>query len=320
LKPALATSFRETLARHGLGQTSQRVLEAALWYLGVRDAGECSTLEAAVAIDGVRRGAVCIPVGTAALLDALAERYQRDQGQLRLNTPVARFLVEGGRIGGLVTGDGELIRTRWVVANLSPDILSGGLLPPWHGRFKRRSSLEVSWRPTHSLQALLLTISARYVPSELSGHCFVVRDPSRTARDANVVFVRTSPAERHMQGSDAIRCITAGRFAPLADHDDEASVRAALLEALDQVIPGVADGGGDHRTLLPAELAARWGRPSAAVRYAGEYRDWLGQRGLPHQFEWPGLLVVGEWTYPGRMIANVVEGAMRVAELISQSP
>jgi hypothetical protein len=29
------------------------------------------------------------------------------------------------------------------------------------------------------------------------------------------------------------------------------------------------------------------------------------------------LLAVGEWTYPGRLLADVVEGAMRVADVIA---
>jgi hypothetical protein len=55
----------------------------------------------------------------------------------------------------------------------------------------------------------------------------------------------------------------------------------------------------------------------AAVRYATDSRAWLGRRGLPHRVGWPGLLAVGEWTYPGRLISDVVEGAMRVADIIA---
>jgi hypothetical protein len=34
---------------------------------------------------------------------------------------------------------------------------------------------------------------------------------------------------------------------------------------------------------------------------------------------WPGLSAVGEWTYPGRMVSNVVEGGMQVADLIAKT-
>jgi len=92
-----------------------------------------------------------------------------------------------------------------------------------------------------------------------------------------------------------------------------------LLEAVDQIVPGVASAMVFHRLLTPAALAEAWGRPSAAVRYSVETRDWLGERGLPHRLGWPGLFAVGEWTYPGRLICNVAEGAIRVADQISES-
>src|SRR3990172_6689889 len=46
LKRALATPFHATLNRHRLGESSRRALEAALWFLTLRDASECSPLEA----------------------------------------------------------------------------------------------------------------------------------------------------------------------------------------------------------------------------------------------------------------------------------
>ena len=89
------------------------------------------------------------------------------------------------------------------------------------------------------------------------------------------------------------------------------------MDALDGVIPGVEDIAV-HQWLVPAHaLAARWGRPSAAVRYTMDSRAWLGRRGHSHRVGWPGLLAVGEWTYPGRLLADVVEGAMRVADVIA---
>lgn len=71
LKRALCTPARATMLRHGLGEASQRVVEAALWYLLLRDADECSTLEAAVVMQQARRGVVGLPGGATSLVDAL---------------------------------------------------------------------------------------------------------------------------------------------------------------------------------------------------------------------------------------------------------
>jgi phytoene dehydrogenase-like protein len=97
---------------------------------------------------------------------------------------------------------------------------------------------------------------------------------------------------------------------------EEAAVERDLLEAVDQLIPGVTGAMAYRQILTPATLAKVWGRPAAAVQYGVKTPDWLGQRGLPHRLGWPGLLAVGDWTYPGRLVAQVVEGAMRVADLI----
>ncbi len=319
LKQALRTPFRATMAQHGLGETSQRAVEAALWYLLLRDADECSTLEAAVALQHVRRGVVDIPGGATALVDAMAAKFQQDGGQLRLGTPVDHLLLEGGRVAGLVTAGGETIRARFLVADVPPEVLAGMLLPPRRGWARRRHAMEGPWHAALVTQAMVLAVPEILMPSELSGHCFLVRDARRPAREENLVFVRSVPAWDDRQGPGALQCLTVGRFVAARPRDEEVSVEGELLEALDEIVPGVAGALAFHRVLAPATLGETWGRPSAAVRYETDARDWLGQRGLPHRLGWPGLLAVGEWTYPGRRVSNVVEGAMRVADLIAES-
>ncbi len=318
LKRALHTPLRATMARHGLGETSQRAVEAALWYLLLRGSDECSTLEAAVALQQARCGVVTIPGGAMALADALSEKFQRDGGQLCLRTPVSRFLREGNRISGVVTGGGETIRARFLVADVPPEILAGSLLPP--RRRWRRNALAGPWHPAQVTQAMVLAVPEALMPSELSGHCFVVRDPRRPAREENVVFVRSDSGREGQQGPGALRHLTVGWFVASRPQGEENSAEGDLLDVLDELVPGVAGATAFHRLLNPADLEAVWGRPAAAVWHAADTRDWLGKRGLPHRLSWPGLLVVGEWTYPGRLVANVVEGAMRVADLIAETP
>jgi hypothetical protein len=91
---------------------------------------------------------------------------------------------------------------------------------------------------------------------------------------------------------------------------------AALLAAADQVVPGIRDVLAARTPLPSAALEALWGRPGAALSYAGPDREWLGGRGHGCVSGWPGLLVTGEWTYPGRLLAEVLEGAIGVAESI----
>jgi phytoene dehydrogenase-like protein len=319
LKRAQRTPLRATLVRHGLGETGQRVVEAPLWYLLLRDSGECSTLEAAVALQQARRGVVAIPGGVTALVDALAEKFQQDGGQLRLGTPVDHLLVEGGRVRGLVTAGAEMIRARWVITDVPPDVLVGSLLPRRHGWLHRQRGPGGPWRPARLMEAMVLAVPESLMPSELCGHCFIVRNRTQPAREENLVFVRTAPSWGLGQEGGGLRYLTVGRFVAEQSRHAREAMQGELLEALDEIVPGVDSAMVFHRELTADALAELWGRPSAAVQYAAESRDWLGQRGLPHRLSWPGLLAVGEWTFPGRLVSNVVEGATRVAGLIAES-
>ncbi len=317
LKRALNAPFRSTMLRHGLGRDSQRVLEAALWFLLVRDPDECSTLEAAVALQHTRQGVASVPGGVTGLVDALVESFHRDGGQLRLETPANRFLAERGRIVGVKTGVGETIRAGWVVANVPPGDLAGTLLPPSRGWLRRRPTPSGPWHPTLIAQAAVLALPEDVVPSELSGHCLVVRDAGRPARAENLVAVRVAPGWDQGQGPDGSRRFTVGRFVAPGQRDEGESLLSEMLGALEQIVPGASEAMVSRLALTPSTLAELWGRPAAAVRYAAESPAWLGCRGFPHRLGWPGLLAVGEWTYPGRLISQVVEGAMRVVDVIT---
>lgn len=319
LKKAQATPFRATLLRHGLDSASQQVLDACLGYLLVRTADECSTLEAALAFYRVAQGVVTLSGGPAALVEALVEQFRRDGGQLRLETAVAECLLEHRRVTGVILKGGETIRARWVVADVPPDILAGAMLPPRRGWFRRRGPLDVPWHASRVAQAMVLAVPERMLPSELGGHCLLVPNADRPVREENLIFVHTAPAAEGAGEADGMRCLTVGRFMPPHAGADGEAAEAELIEALDQLVPGIQEAAAYRQWLSPAALAEVWGRPSAAVRYAADSHEWMGQRGVPHQVGWPGLLVAGGWTHPGRLLSDVVEGALRVADLITAS-
>lgn len=318
LPRAQATPFRATLRRHGLDGASRQVVEATLHYLLLRDSDECSTLDAALALQEVRRGVVSLPGGAAALVEALVQQFQRDGGTLRLEAEVARCLVERGRVTGALLAGGEAIRAGVVVAAVPPGILGGTLVPPRRRWFGRHSLPEGPWAPRILAEVMLLIVPAQLLPSELGELCLIVGEASRRPREEILIFLRNAPAGGGEQASQGRRCLTIGRFIrPREDKQDDGP-EAMLLEALEQVAPGAAAAALYHEVLRPADLAAIWGRPMAAVAYAGAARGWLGRGGASHRTEWPGLLVAGEWTYPGRLLSNVAEGALRVADLVTE--
>ena len=317
LRSAAATPFHQTLLEYGLGAASRQALEACLWYLLLRGADECSTLEAALALQRLREGLAVAPNGPTSLADLLARRTREHGGEIRLRTGAARCVAERGRIAGVTTTTGETIRARWVVTDVPPGVLMGELWPTARGFFRRGQPVQGPWEPRCIAQVLGVAIPEAYLPSELGYHCLVVGDAGRPARDENLVFVRRMTDGLAGEASGGLARLCAGRFVPPSAPADAGTVARALLEALDRVIPGV-ESIAVHQWLAPAHvLAELWGRPMAAVRYAIDSRAWLGRRGLSHRVGWPGLLAVGEWTYPGRLISDIAEGAMRVADVIA---
>ncbi len=306
LRRAAGTPFRATLADHGLGAASRQALDACLWYLLLRGIDECSTLEAALAIAALRDGAVALPQGPASLADGLAQYIRERGGEIRLRTPVGRCVVERGRVTGITTKAGETIRARWVVTDVPPSVLADEVLPV----SRRSGTARGPWRARYVAQCLGVAVPQAFVPSELGWHCIVVGDGARPAREDNAVFI-------HRTAAQGLAHLTVGRFVSPSAPGDERAVAQALTRAADCVIPGVADVAV-HRRLVPsAVLGEAWGRPMAAVRYEVDSREWLGRRGMAHHLGWRGLLAVGEWTYPGRLVSDVVEGAMHVADVIA---
>jgi phytoene dehydrogenase-like protein len=300
----LAEPFAAALLRHGVGPVSRRVLEALLWQLLLRDARECSLLEAGVALAPLARGAVALTGGVEGLAEALRARFGADGGCLRLGTEISRLLVERGRVSGVVTKGGETIRAGRVVAAVSPLGLES--LLPVPGRWRKRPTRGSS-EPTHVAQMLLVTVAEAYLPSELGEHCLVVPDAARAATEDNMALLHVG---RPAPGDD-LRAVTVSRFVRTPA---ERPFEPALLTVLDEVIPGAWEVARHREPLSPAEMGAHWGRPQAAVRYGPEAREWLGQRGMPPRPGWPGLWAVGEWIFPGRQVPAVVAGAMRVAD------
>jgi phytoene dehydrogenase-like protein len=315
LREGTEAFFQATLERHGVGAISRRILEAWLWFAALRTPAECSTLEAVRTLQPLRRGATSLPGGAAALVDALAARFERDGGQLRLGTAVDHLLAERGSIHGVVTAEQETIRARAVVTDLPPTDLSPGLLPERRGFLRRRSTLGGPWRAEVGTQMLVLALPEAEVPSALSGHCFVVRRPAEEARGENLCLVRLAPLPAD-GGTDGLRALAVSRFLEAEARGGKEDPGGELLAALEELIPGARERAVNPQTFGAATLGEYWGRPGGAVRYAPESRNWLGQRGAPHEVGWPGLFVVGDWTFPGRLIADVVEGATEVADTL----
>jgi phytoene dehydrogenase-like protein len=85
-------------------------------------------------LDGVFRAWGFARGGTGSVSEAIAAAARRLGAEIRVDAPVARVLVRGGRVTGVALASGEEIRARAVVSGLDPrrtflELLEPGLLP-----------------------------------------------------------------------------------------------------------------------------------------------------------------------------------------------
>ncbi len=74
-----------------------------------------------------------VPVGGASkIIEALSGRLAAHGGKIRLGAPVTSIEVEDGRVGGVRLGDGEVLRTRTVLADVAAPQLYRELVGPRH--------------------------------------------------------------------------------------------------------------------------------------------------------------------------------------------
>jgi phytoene dehydrogenase-like protein len=83
----------------------------------------------------------CYPRGGAhAIADTLVSHLKRHGGMVRVATPVARILVENGRVEGVRLVGGEVVTAHTVISNADPGVTWGRLVPAEHvgERLRRR--------------------------------------------------------------------------------------------------------------------------------------------------------------------------------------
>ena len=71
--------------------------------------------------------------GARSMIDALASLFRAHGGEIRLDSPVSRVLIQGKKASGVVLESGETVRAqKAVIANLTPKQLFGDLVPADH--------------------------------------------------------------------------------------------------------------------------------------------------------------------------------------------
>ncbi|NPC98990.1 NAD(P)/FAD-dependent oxidoreductase [Nocardioides sp. zg-DK7169] len=223
--------------------------------------------------------------GAGRLAEALVRRLESRGGTLRCAAEVVGIEVDRGRAQGVRLADGERIRARAVLADVSAPLLYGGLVRPEDlpARTLRRmegfeldpSTIKVDWalsgpvpwavEPSHApgtvhvadsvaeLTETYAQIEAGAVPSRpflLLGQ-MTTTDPGRSPAGTESVWAYTHMPQKVLRdaGEDKIT----GRW----DHDDLERMADRMQARVERLAPGFGDRVQARRILGPHELEAR---------------------------------------------------------------
>ena len=182
---------------------------------------------------GVHRGpGVLRPRGgMSGLVRAMQGVLEGHGGELRLNSPVAEILVEGGRAAGVRLADGSALRARYgVLSNLAPQVTFGPLLAPEH--LSRAEHNRVAMVPSNSINVAAFKIDVA-AGGRIGFPAAERRRSRRDDADVRKATLMTGTLEDHIAQMRAMK---------VGLNIETPPVYMAILSAVD---PTIAPEGGD---------------------------------------------------------------------------
>jgi len=283
------------------------------------------------------RGSTGLPVGgMGAIVDSLVASARSRGIVLRTETPVARILIRGGAVRGVVTEDGEEILAPIVVSAVHPRLTVLDLVqdePDWRelqAKFKRKRFAGKAYKLVLALDALpryaaaaddaearlLASAQLRIAPTldyleeahtdmllgrptikpVIWGLCPSVGAPEAAPPGRHLMSLNIGNAPYHLQESNWT--IERDRLAQ------------RCIETLARWIPNLPDIIVDYRCLDPHEIEREIGLVEANITH-GDMLPWnqFWMRPLPglHNYRTPtlGLYLSGVGTWPGNYVSGI---------------
>lgn len=270
------------------------------------------------------QGAIGLPKGGMAAIGAVMVKAVADKGvELRCNARVARILVEGEKVAGVMLEGGEDLRADRVVSSLAPKTTLLSLVGARHldagmtTRARHQKSRGGAARLSLVLKALpdfmganpkdRLVIAGSDRDVELAFNPVKYgRVPERPALEI-VIPTAHEPAKDGMH-----RMSIVAQFAPHAPADREAARKAMLAACLSQLethAPGIGKLVTSAEILMPYDIEDQFGLPGGNW-HAGELsvEQMLFLRPLPGIAQYkgpvPGLWLASAGCHPGGGISG----------------
>jgi C-3',4' desaturase CrtD len=294
-------------------------LDAQLLISAQTTSAQANALYGSAALDLPRRGVNHVRGGMGALAETLAQWIRAHGGEIVYRQRVTAIDVRAGRAVAVRTLTGAAIAGDSLVANVTPEALSGllGGMPAAGPRADGPSAPE-HW----GAFTLYLGLDAAKLPAGLADHQQVVVDTARALGEGNSVFLSLSDAADPTRAPDGQRAATlsthtavapwwAARQQGRAAYDErKLDYAERLLSAAEQALPGLRRAIRFQMAGTPVTFEHFTGRPRGVV---GGFPQTSLFRVRGPRTSLPNVWLVGDSIFPGQSTAGVTLGAWRVA-------
>jgi C-3',4' desaturase CrtD len=281
-------------------------VDAQLLITAQSDAASTDLAYGATALDIAREGTYHLPAGVSEIAVALARAVRRAGGAIAYGTVATRFLIERGRVCGVVLASGEHVRAPHVIAAipvLNVRAMLGAAAPALDARI---AALPQRWGAFMAYVGL----PAGVVPDDCALHHQIVTDPCAPLGEGNTAFLSFSaPAEpqRARRGGRAVTISThtdvAGWERAHADGsyaERKAEYGRRLRAALERVVPGAWERADIVDFATPHTFAEYTGRARGLVGGLPQTPANANLRALSHHSGIRGLTLCGDSVFPGQ--------------------
>lgn len=326
--PLALMSMGNVLDTLGVRRESNRAartfIDGQLLISAQTTADRANALYGSIAIDLPRVGTYHVQGGIGTLAKTLADSLIQHGGSIIYRHAATRISVLPDGKFRVDTNKGTSFDADTVLANLTPWALNGLLGDRAPTGLRREVSRRSS---TWGAFTLYLGVPANALPTHCD-HFQIVQHDDVPLGEGNSVFLSFSDPQDHDRAPLGQRAVTISTHTriepwwdlrardPLAYQARIAEYRDRLLDAAEQVIPGVR-----HKAalILPGTPAAfqRFTRRPGGMVGGFAMTDLFTARG-PHTGI-PNLWMVGDSIFPGQSTAGVTAGALRVAAEVQRA-
>jgi phytoene dehydrogenase-like protein len=300
-------------------------VDAQLLITAQTDAAHADLAYGSTALDMAREGTYHLPDGVSGIANALARSVRRGGSAIAYGRTVASIESRRGRARAVVLDDGTRIPCGAAIAAIPAQNLVA--LAPALGETYRARVASLPQR--YGAFMLYCGLPAGVVPDSLETHHQVVRTYDEALGDGNSAFLSFSEA------GDVRRARGGGRAVTLSTHADVARFErayadgtlptlvaryeAALLAALDRVVPGASARAAFVESATPHTFERYTGRLRGLVGGVPQTPDHTLIGAFGHRTPIAGLFLCGDTAFPGQSTVgaslsgfNAARAALRV--------